>query len=359
MKNEFEVDVLKNDFPQLVSTVVNHSTFSKIASFDEVAPGAIVFAPKDKDLAQALLNRNAVIVTSESAARKIKPEDLGERSMVASKNPGLLMALTAQKYFDTNPYEQSRLDQTHSVHPSASVHPTAVIDPSAILEPNVVIKSNVIIGARAWIGAGTVIEKDCVVGSGSLIHPLVYLGPRTHVGSACEIKPHSTIGSAGYGFAHDHHGKHFAIPQMGRVFLEDRVQIGANCTIDRATFHETRIKSGTKLDNLIHIAHNCTIGHDCLLAGGVMIAGSTQLGDRVMSGGRATITDHISIASDVQIGGLAGVSHDLTESGAYSGFPIQPLKDSLRTSAALKGLADMKRLLSKIAKQLGIEEKRS
>jgi UDP-3-O-[3-hydroxymyristoyl] glucosamine N-acyltransferase len=184
------------------------------------------------------------------------------------------------------------------------------------------------------------------------------LGPRTQIGKNCEIKANTVIGGEGFGFAHDQKGHHHRIPQKGRVVLEDNVYIGSMCAVDRATLEngETRIGEGTKLDNHIQIAHNVKIGKHCVFAGGTVIAGSTTIGNHCVVGGHSSIAGHIKICDQVHLGGRSGVSGSIEKPGAYTGHPLQPLKDHLRSEAYIKRLPALGKAVQIILKKIGLED---
>ena len=213
-----------------------------------------------------------------------------------------------------------------------------------------------VIGKDALIGPGCVVEEGARVGEGTVLHALVFLGRFCVVGDRCEIHPHTTIGSDGYAYAQDESRHHHKIPQLGIVSIEDDVEIQANCAIDRAAFGVTRIGRGTKIDNLCHIAHNCDIGEHVLLTGGFFVAGSSTVGDHCVAGGRATITDHVKVCAGVQLGGLCGVTKDLTEPGAYSGYPLQPMGKFLRTATSLPHLPELRRRVADLERRLAARE---
>jgi UDP-3-O-[3-hydroxymyristoyl] glucosamine N-acyltransferase len=197
-----------------------------------------------------------------------------------------------------------------------------------------------------------VIEKEALIGARSILHSLIHIGADCEIGEDCEIHPHTTIGADGFGFVPDAQNLNHKVPQLGKVILEDRVEIGASCTIDRATLGETLIGAGCKFDNLIHIAHNCVIGKNALLAGGFAVAGSTHIGDNFKAGGAASVADHVHICDNVTIGGYSGVTKDITEPGAYTGYPLQPWREGLRTLASLPNVPEMRRELAELRKSL-------
>jgi UDP-3-O-[3-hydroxymyristoyl] glucosamine N-acyltransferase len=241
----------------------------------------------------------------------------------------------------------------------AGVHPTAVVAASAKLGANVAIGAHVVVGERVRVGEnskishGSVVGDDVVLGSDVRIYPNVTLREKCRIGDRVIIHPGAVIGSDGFGFAPDKDGVYKKIPQVGTVVIEDDVEIGANCTIDRATMGETLIKRGVKLDNLVHVAHNVVIGEGTMIAAQAGIAGSTKVGRRVLMGGQVGIIGHVEIADNVAIIAQSGVSKSLTKPGAtYFGAPAKEQRVAFRIEAALRHLPELleevKRLREKI-----------
>jgi UDP-3-O-[3-hydroxymyristoyl] glucosamine N-acyltransferase len=178
---------------------------------------------------------------------------------------------------------------------------------------------------------GVSVGAECELGAHVVCHAGTTLGDRVRV------KAGAVLGGEGFGFLSDASG-HRRIPHVGRCVVEDDAEIGANCTIDRGSVGDTVIGAGSKLDNLIHIAHNVRIGRGCLLMGGAMMAGSARLGDGVLVGGRAAISDHLVIGDGARIAGMSGVSQDVPAGGAVSSFVARNHRDILRAQAALSRL---------------------
>lgn len=218
----------------------------------------------------------------------------------------------------------------------------AVVDPSATVD-------GAAIGAGAWIG------PRVVVGSGTQIHPGVYIGPDARIGHDCVLwpgvvvrercrigdrvvlHPNAVIGADGFGYLF-RNGRHHKVPQTGIVVIEDDVEIGANAAVDRARSGETRIGRGTKIDNLVQIAHNVRIGENCIVVSQCGLSGSTTLGNFVVMGGQVGLSDHVKIGDRVQIGAQSGISHDLPDDSSYFGSPAIPLRDFARSYAGWKRL---------------------
>jgi len=202
---------------------------------------------------------------------------------------------------------------------------------------------NVTLGDNVIILAGCYVGDNVTIGSETLLHPNVTLYHGTKVGERCIIHAGTVIGSDGYGFAHTKMGEHVKIYQNGNAILEDDVEIGANCTIDRAVFGTTYIRKGTKLDNLIQIAHNCDVGEHSLCAAQVGLAGSTTLGRNVVMGGQSATAGHLEIGAFATIAGKGGVTKSLEGGKTYAGFPAIDHKIWLRIQAKIAGLVKRKK----------------
>ena len=186
--------------------------------------------------------------------------------------------------------------------------------------------NNVTLGDNVTIMAGCYVGDNVVIGSNTLLYPNVTLYHGTSIGENCIIHAGTVLGCDGYGFAHTKHGEHVKIYQNGNVIVEDNVEIGANCSIDRAVFGQTIIRKGTKLDNLIQIAHNCDLGEHTLLAAQVGLAGSTTLGRNVVMGGQSATAGHLEVGAFTTIAGKGGVTKSLEGGKMYAGFPAIEIK---------------------------------
>jgi UDP-3-O-[3-hydroxymyristoyl] glucosamine N-acyltransferase len=215
-----------------------------------------------------------------------------------------------------------------------------------------VIGADASIGDGCCIGSHVVVENGSRIGAGTILHPHAFVGAGCELGLNCEVHPHTTIGSDGFGYAVGANRRPLKLSHLGNVHIGDDVEIGGNCSIDRATLSSTYIRSGTKLDNLCHIAHNCDLGEDGFYTAGFMMAGSTTIGRRFMTGGNSVVSAHLTLADDVVLAGRSTVTSDVREPGHYGGYPLQPLKDAMRTLASLGHLTEMRRSLGRLMKQL-------
>jgi len=203
--------------------------------------------------------------------------------------------------------------------------------------------NNVTIGDNVTVMAGCYVGDNVVIGSNTLLYPNVTLYHGTEVGERCIIHSGTVVGCDGYGFAHTKQGEHIKIYQNGMVVVEDDVEIGANCSIDRAVFGQTIIRKGTKLDNLIQVAHNCDLGEHTLLAAQVGLAGSTILGRNVVMGGQAATAGHLELGAFTTIAGKGGVTKSLEGNKMYAGFPAVEIQVWRKIQASLMRLVKGKK----------------
>jgi len=234
-----------------------------------------------------------------------------------------------------------------SVRPPQGIHPAAVVASSAIIGEGVSIAAFAVVGeravvaARAVLGAGVVVGDDAVVGEDTWLHPHVVLEAGCRVGARCILHAGVVIGSDGYGFA-TVGGVHHKVPQVGIVVVEDDVELGANVCIDRAALGETRIGRGTKVDNLVHVAHNVRVGEHCLLVAQVGISGSTRLGHHVVMAGQSGAVGHISLGDGAVVTAKCGVTEDVAPGAMVSGFPSRPHKQWLKAMSSLFRLDELR-----------------
>jgi len=312
----------------------------------ESGSGDLVFVESEKYVELALKRKPSAIVTTENIFEKFSSET--DTSVLVSGNAKLVQALFRQKYTDRD----LRDNGWPCIHESAIIHESVNFSENVSVGPGVVISKNVSIGENSIILANTVIEEDVTIGNDTVIHPNVTIGFATVIGDRCVIQSGTVIGMEGYGYAQDDKQKSYRVPQLGNVLLGDDVTIGANCTIDRATFASTIINDGCKLDNLVHIAHNVEVGEDSLITALCVIAGSTKIGKRMRCSGQTGIIDHLTICDDVTLVQRAGVSADIKESGIYAGHPIQPLKKWFKNVAVAKQLEELKKTISDLEKRI-------
>lgn len=244
------------------------------------------------------------------------------------------------------------------IRPNKGIHPTSVIGKDIILGKDIsigafaVIEEGTSIGDRTIIYPNSYIGHYVKIGSDCLIYPRVVLRERVEIGNKVTIHSGAVIGSDGFGYAMLG-GEYHKIPQTGTVLIEDDVSIGANVTIDRARFDKTIIKKGTKIDNLVHIAHNVEIGENSVIAAQCGIAGSTKLGKNAMLGGQVGIIGHINIGDNVMIAAQSGVPKDIPSGAVFSGSPAKPHSQTLREWAILKKLPELANTIKELKEQIG------
>ncbi|WP_321341091.1 UDP-3-O-(3-hydroxymyristoyl)glucosamine N-acyltransferase [Breoghania sp.] len=226
----------------------------------------------------------------------------------------------------------------------AAVHPSATVDATAVLEDGVRVEAGAVIGPRAEIGSGTVIGANAVISAGCRIGRGCSIGPNVTlqhalVGNRVFLHPGVRVGQDGFGFAMGLEG-HIKVPQIGRVVIQDDVEIGANATIDRGANRDTIVGEGTKIDNQVQIGHNVVIGRHCVLVSQVGISGSSTLGDFVAIGGQSGVNGHVTIGMGAQIAAVSVVKDDIPPGGRYGGVPAKPVRQWFREMKALERLAD-------------------
>jgi UDP-3-O-[3-hydroxymyristoyl] glucosamine N-acyltransferase len=281
--------------------------------------------------------RAGAVVADESHARLIP-------SALISANPYLDFARAVQLFSRPQGSFKGQ-SPLASVHPDALVHQEATVYPFAF------------VGARARIGRGTTVfsgvyvGEDCNVGEEVLLYPNCVLMARTEVGDRTIVHPGAVVGSDGFGFAQSTGGFE-KFPQIGRVVVGQEVEVGANTTIDRAALGESRIGQGTKIDNLVQIGHNVTVGQNCIIISQVGIAGSTRIGDRAILAGQVGIAGHLSIGDNVRVGAKSGVGRDIPSDTDVSGIPAMDHRRFLKVASILNRLPEISKRVRALESEL-------
>lgn len=243
---------------------------------------------------------------------------------------------------------------------SPGIHPTALVAPSALVDSTAHVGPYCVVGERVRLGAGVVLQgrddigDDSVLGDGCRLFPRVTLYPRTQCGARVRLHAGVVIGSDGFGYVFDQ-GAHRKVPQVGQVILQDDVEVGANTTIDRAALGATIIGKGTKVDNLVQIGHNVTIGEHGIIVSQVGIAGSTKIGAHATIAGQVGIAGHLRIGDGVTIAAKAGVMHHIPDGQKWLGAPAQPDRIAKRKMLAMERLPELLRRVSELERHAGIK----
>ena len=308
---------------------------SGIASIANAAPGDLVFVEEKKHMEAALLCAATAVIAGEFAQSTISPKPL-----LITQNPRLAFAEAAKLICASS---RARM----GVHPSAVVHESSDLGEEVSVEALAVIHEDVSIGDRTWIGSGSVLAAGVTVGEDCQIYPNVTIYSGCRVGNGVIVHAGAVLGSDGFGYVRNPaNGTHEKFPQIGKLEIEDHVEIGANSTIDRGALETTHIGYGTKIDNLVHIGHNCQIGDHVIIAAQAGFSGSITIEDHVVIGGQVGVGEHACIQEGVLLGGQSGVLPKKILRGkgtAFWGTPAKPLREYLRSLAALAKLGKSKR----------------
>lgn len=308
---------------------------SRVASIGSAAAGEVVFVEDEKYLAAALRSAAAAVIAGEFAATVSSGKPL-----LISDHPKLAFARAARVLARLGVAHER--GQISTVHETASIHPSAVLNPGVRVDECAVIREGAEIGDNTWIGAGCAIGAGVRIGSACEIYPNVTIYPGTTLGERVIVHAGAVLGSDGFGYVRDRKsGRYEKFPQIGRLVIEDDVEIGANTTIDRGALEETRIGRGSKIDNLVHIGHNCQIGEDVVIAAQTGLSGSIVLEKGVVLGGQVGIGEHARVGEGVMVGGQGGIPPNKALRGkgmAFWGTPAQPLREYLKQLAMLARL---------------------
>lgn len=314
---------------------------SSIASLEVAKEGELTFLTGSKDISKKIeLLKEAkagAVITSEGMPQLPVPS-------IRLKNPhlGLIAALN---FFREN------IDTDYHIHPTAYVSKKARVAESAVIGPNAVVEDGAVIGSGAQVRASAYVGYNAFIGANSLLYPGVRVLENCVVGANCIIQANSVIGSDGYGFTQEQ-GEHIKVPQVGNVVLEDNVEIGACCTIDRATMESTIVGEGTKTDNQIHIAHNVRVGKRCLLVAQVGISGGTVLEDYVVMAGKSGASGHITIGKGTTVLACGVVTNNLPAGSYVSGYPVKPHQEELRIKSSMRKLPELLKRVRDIESKL-------
>lgn len=362
---KFSVQTLLETWPDLIKTESELNAHQLKTELYQVSSGqdpkknSIIFISDPiTSLPESILKQPpAAVVLSLNCSPKtlIEMKEL-EIIPLLSPNPKLAMSLVSEAHFTSPRIESHFQFSDQNIHPTAIIHPTTKLGQGVKVGPYAVIGAHCNIGDFSKIASHVVIEDEVTLGDFCQIHAHVMLAWGTLMGTHCVVQSQSCIGSDGFGYATDQRGQHFGIPHLGQVKFGNHVHIGAGTQIDRGTYGETSIDDFTKIDNLVHIAHNCEIGKSCLITAGFMVAGSTKIGNFFVAGGGSVVTGHINICDQVQVAGVSVVHKSITKPGKYGGYPLVPLNEHLKILASSGKILELRHELNRVLKFLKLNK---
>jgi len=314
-------------------------TIQRVASLEAAGAGDITYVEDQKLFAAASSSAASCIIVPEGAP-------IHSACRIEVKRPKLAFAQIALLLHPP-------VSRAPAIHPSAVIAPTASVSDTAYLGPNVVVGEYTVVGPASRLEAGVVLGANVTVGADCVLHPNVVLYDGVSIGNQVILHAGVCIGADGFGYVRDDMGYH-KFPQIGTVVIEDDVELGAYTCVDRAALGQTRIGRGTKLDNMVHVGHNCDIGARVVIAAQTGISGSVTIEDDCVIGGQVGFGDHIRVQSGAVIGSKAGVlPGKIVRPGVWWGIPIQPLDEYKRLNAHVARVpqlrADIKELQEKLA----------
>jgi len=302
---------------------------SGISSIASAKPGDVVFAENEEKLNLALASAAYAVIAEDSARQ-------------SSFSKPLLIATDPKRAFTRVATLFSTREVREGQDESAQVHLSAQIGEHVWIGPGVVVEEEVRIGDHTFIGANSVVCAGATVGQQCHIGPNVTIYSGTELRDRVVVQAGAVLGSSGFGYVRDNQGRYLLFPQVGRLLVEDDVEIGANCTIDRGALDATVVRRGAKLDNMVHIGHNVDVGEDVVIAAQTGISGSSRIGTGALLGGQVGIGEHADVGPGTILGGQSGILNNKVLRGkgiVFWGTPARPLKDYLRELAVLARLA--------------------
>src|SRR5215471_14533123 len=311
------------------------------APADRAQPGDLTFAENENYFARAEQSAAAAIIASSA----LKPQ---RKTVIRVADARVAFARVLPLFFPEPGFAPG-------IHPSAAVAKSAQIDPTAHVGPQCIVGENARIGARSVLQGLNSVGAGCVLGEDVNLFPNVTLYARTEVGHRVRIHSGTVIGSDGFGYVLDG-ASHRKVPQIGNVIIRDDVEIGSNVSVDRGALGPTIIGKGTKIDNLVQIAHNVVVGENCLVVAQAGIAGSTKLGNYVILGGQVGLAGHLKIGDRVSVGAQSGVMNDIPDGQKWLWTPAQPDRQAKRQMIALQQLPELLRRVHELEKKLGATE---
>ena len=310
----------------------------RLAGIEQARPGDLTFFANPKYTSRLRVTRASAVILGERA-------EAAPCAMLRSAQPYLAFAQAMELFADT-------WRPAAGVHPQALVHPDADVAADASIGPFTVVAEGVRIGAGTIVRPNVTIERHASVGRDCLIHAGVSIRERVRIGDRVVIQNGAVVGSDGFGFAQTPAGAHHKIPQVGDVVIEDDVEIGSNSTIDRPAVGETRIGAGTKIDNLVQVAHGVHIGRNVLLAAQVGIAGSSVIEDSVTLAGQVGVAGHLTIGKGSIATAQSGIPNSVEAGSFVSGYPAVPNREWLKSSAVIRKLPELRKTITELERRI-------
>jgi UDP-3-O-[3-hydroxymyristoyl] glucosamine N-acyltransferase len=314
-------------------------TVTGVSSLQSATSHSLVFVDDAQHLDTALRSSAAAVIAGDFAIGDFTASPTASKPILISAQPRLAFARAARLLRDP--------DRNRAVHPSAIVPASAELGKNVAIGPRAILGEHVKVGDETVIGSGSVIGDDAVIGSHCRIDPNVAIYPGTILGDRVIVQAGAVLGSAGFGYVRDSEtGRYEQSPQIGRLVVEDDVEIGANSTIDRGALDETRIRRGSKIDNLVHLGHNVQIGENVVIAAQAGLSGSVTIEDNVVMGGQVGIGDHARIEAGAMLGGQCGILPKKVLRGkgvVFWGTPARPVREYLKELAFISRSAKKNR----------------
>lgn len=316
---------------------------SGFAPADRARPGDLTFAENSDYFLRAEKSAASAIIVGGSFESK-------DKVLIRVPNARIAFAKVLTLFFPEPKFPAG-------VHPTAMVSLSAQVDPTAHVGPHCVVGEMARIGADSVLQGSNHIGAECQIGKNVNLFPGVVLYARTEIGDRVRVHSGTVIGSDGFGYVEDG-GIHRKVPQIGNVIIREDVEIGANVTVDRGALGPTVIGKGTKIDNLVQIAHNVVLGEHCLVISQVGVAGSTKVGNHVILAGQVGVAGHLRIGDRVSVAAQSGVMNNIPDGQKWLGSPAQPDKQMKRQFVAMQYLPDLLRRVAELEKRLGIRDEK-
>lgn len=317
---------------------------SGVADIADAEPGDIVFAESPKFVEEALESQASAVITFENGLNFGKP-------MIIVSNPRYAFAQVIREF---SPVKNREI----GIHPTSFMGASATVGKDSTVGFNAYVGQNTVIGDDVWIHPLAYIGDNVRIGNGCVIHPFVSIHDNISLGNNVIIHSGAVIGADGFGYARVGN-EHYKMPQVGTVIIEDDVEIGANVTIDRARTGKTRIGRGTKIDNLVQIGHNVTVGENCIIVAQVGVSGSVVLGNRVVLAGQVGLKDHVTVGDDAIVCAQSGVMGDVRAGAFVSGYMARPHKEQMKVYAAQQKLPALLQTVKDLERRINELESRS